>query len=194
MDQLFSGYVELSGKQCVQKLKDGVYLTKDDAIRLDSYGGVLAPSTILIDIDDDTQSQRFYSMVTGEGIECVVVKTTRGRHFYFSGFPAETRCRTHTRLACGIDADIKVGTRTCYGVLKISGTTRVIERDSLQCDPLPAWACPVSWSPDFEHMAEVTDATRFFLITSSHSKATDSAEMSAVKSSLWSTITSLTSQ
>lgn len=154
MDQLFSGYVELSGKQCVQKLKDGVYLTKDDAIRLDSYGGVLAPSTILIDIDDDAQSQRFYSMVTGEGIECVVVKTTRGRHFYFSGFPAETRCRTHTRLACGIDADIKVGTRTCYGVLKICGTTRVIERDSLQCDPLPAWACPVSWSPDFEHMTE----------------------------------------
>ena len=154
MDQLFSGYVELSGKQCVQKLKDGVYLTKDDAIRLDSYGGVLAPSTILIDIDDDTQSQRFYSMVTGEGIECVVVKTTRGRHFYFSGFPADTRCRTHTRLACGIDADIKVGTRTCYGVLKISGTTRVIERDTLQCDPLPAWACPVSWSPDFEHMTE----------------------------------------
>ena len=154
MDQLFSGYVELSGKQCVQKLKDGVYLTKDDAIRLDSYGGVLAPSTILIDIDDDTQSQRFYSMVTGEGIECVVVKTTRGRHFYFSGFPAETRCRTHTRLACGIDADIKVGTRTCYGVLKISGTTRVIERDSLQCDPLPAWACPVSWSPDFEPMSQ----------------------------------------
>ena len=154
MDQLFSGYVELSGKQCVQKLKDGVYLTKDDAIRLDSYGGVLAPSTILIDIDNDAQSQRFYSMVIGEGIECVVVKTTRGRHFYFSGFPAETRCRTHTRLACGIDADIKVGTRTCYGVLKIGGTTRVIERDSLQCDPLPAWACPVSWSPDFEHMAE----------------------------------------
>ena len=154
MDQLFSGYVELSGKQCVQKLKDGVYLTKDDAIRLDSYGGVLAPSTILIDIDDDTQSQRFYSMVTGEGIECVVIKTTRGRHFYFSGFPADTRCRTHTRLACGIDADIKVGTRTCYGVLKISGTTRVIERDTLQCDPLPAWACPVSWSPDFEHMTE----------------------------------------
>ena len=127
MDQLFSGYVELSGKQCVQKLKDGVYLTKDDAIRLDSYGGVLAPSTILIDIDDDVQSQRFYSMVTGEGIECVVVKTTRGRHFYFSGFPVDTRCRTHTRLACGIDADIKVGTRTCYGVLKIGGTTRVIE-------------------------------------------------------------------
>nr|DAU71826.1 MAG TPA: dsDNA helicase [Caudoviricetes sp.] len=154
MDQLFSGYVELSGKQCVQKLKDGVYLTKDDAIRLDSYGGVLAPSTILIDIDDEAQSQRFYSMVTGESIECVVVKTTRGRHFYFSGYPTDTRCRTHTRLACGIDADIKVGTRTCYGVLKISGSTRVIERDSMQCDPLPAWACPVSWSPDFEHMAE----------------------------------------
>ena len=58
MDQLFRGYVELSGKQCVQKLKDGVYLTKDDAIRLDSYGRELEPTTILIDIDADTQSKR----------------------------------------------------------------------------------------------------------------------------------------
>lgn len=154
MDQLFTGYVELVGKRCTQKLKDGAYLTKDDAALLDSYGGVLAPSTILIDIDDEVQSQRFYSMITGEGIECVVVKTSRGRHFYFTGFPAETRCRTHTRLACGIDADIKVGTRASYGVLKIDGYTRVVERDSHACDPLPAWACPVSWSPDFEHMEE----------------------------------------
>ena len=154
MDQLFLGYVELAGKKCAQKLKDGAYLTKDDATLLDSYGGVLAPSTILIDIDDEAQSQRFYSMITGEGIECVVIKTTRGRHFYFSGFPAETKCRTHTRLACGIDADIKVGTRASYGVLKIDGYTRIVEKDSHNCDPLPAWACPVSWSPDFEHMEE----------------------------------------
>ena len=154
MDQLFCGYVELDGKRCVQKLKDGTYLSKDDAARLESYGGVLAPSTILIDIDDEAQSQRFYSMVTGEGIECAIVKTTRGRHFYFSGYPTDTRCRTHTRLACGIDADIKVGARICYGVLKVDGHTRIVERDTKQCDPLPAWACPVSWSPDFDHMAE----------------------------------------
>lgn len=154
MDQLFSGYVELVGKRCTQKLKDGAYLSKDDAVLLDSYGGVLAPTTILVDIDNDAQSQRFYDMVAGECVECVVIKTTRGRHFYFTGFPAETRCRTHTRLACGIDADIKVGTRASYGVLKIDGVQRVVERDSHNCDPLPPWACPVSWSPDFEHMEE----------------------------------------
>lgn len=152
MDQLFVGYVELVGKRCAQKLKDGAYLIKDDTRNLDSVGGVLAPSTILVDVDDEAQSQKFLDMVTGESIECVVIKTTRGRHFYFSGFPAGTRCRTHTRLACGIDADIKVGTKACYGVIKIDGYERPVERDTQQCDPLPPWACPVSWSPDFEHM------------------------------------------
>lgn len=148
------GYVELAGKKCIQKLKDGAYLTKDAAERCESYGGVLAKSTILVDVDDDEQSQRFYDIVQAEGVRCVVIKTSRGRHFYFSGYPEGTKCRTHAHLACGIDADIKVGTKASYGVLKIDGYTRLVERDAEQCDILPPWAFPVSWHPDFEHMGD----------------------------------------
>ena len=57
MDRLFLGYVKLNGKKCAQKLKDGRYLSLAQARKLDGYGGVLAPETIFIDVDDMAQSE-----------------------------------------------------------------------------------------------------------------------------------------
>ena len=152
--RLFLGYVRLDGKKCAQKLRDGNFMTWEGASMYESVGGVLAPETVLIDIDDDEQAQLFYSIVTGEHIACRVVKTSRGRHFYFTGYPAGLTCKTHARLACGIDADIKVGSRLTYGVVKLNGQVRPVERDPEVCDALPVWARPVTWTPDFTHMGE----------------------------------------
>lgn len=157
MDGLFIGYVKLNGKRCAQKLKDASYLTLKQARKLDGYGGVLAADTILIDVDDEAQSEQLMDIVETEQVACMVVQTTRGKHFYFKGYPRGTKCRTHARLAIGIDADIKVGSKACYGALKVDGVEREVIYDIYEdeeYDELPCWLRPVQWSPDFENMGE----------------------------------------
>ena len=157
MDGLFIGYVKLNGKRCAQKLKDASYLTLKQAKKLDGYGGVLAADTILVDVDDEAQSEQLMDIVEAEQVACMVVQTTRGKHFYFKGYPRGTKCRTHARLAIGIDADIKVGSKACYGALKVDGVEREVIYDIYddeEYDELPCWLRPVQWSPDFEDMGE----------------------------------------
>lgn len=157
MDRLFIGYVKLNGKRCAQKLKDASYLTLKQARKLDGYGGVLAADTILVDVDNEAQSEQLMDIVEAEQIACMVVQTTRGKHFYFKGYPRGTKCRTHARLAIGIDADIKVGSKACYGALKVDGIEREVIYDIYEdeeYDELPCWLRPVQWSPDFEDMGE----------------------------------------
>lgn len=157
MEPLFSGYVKLNGKRCAQKLKDAEYLTLDQAKGLDGYGGVLAPRTILVDVDDFGQSELLMDVVEALQVPCKVIETTRGKHFYFSGYPRGTKCRTHARLAIGVDADIKVGAKACYGALKVDGVEREVIYDVYEDEEyneLPCWLRPVQWSPDFEDMGE----------------------------------------
>lgn len=157
MEPLFSGYVKLNGKRCAQKLKDAEYLTLDQAKGLDGYGGVLAADTILVDVDDEAQSEQLMDIVEAEQVACMVVQTTRGKHFYFKGYPRGTKCRTHARLAIGIDADIKVGSKACYGALKVDGVEREviydIHDDEDYCE-LPCWLRPVPYAPEFMDMGE----------------------------------------
>lgn len=157
MEPLFSGYVKLNGKRCAQKLKDAEYLTLDQAKGLDGYGGVLAPRTILVDVDDFGQSELLMDVVEALQVPCKVIETTRGKHFYFSGYPRGTKCRTHARLAIGIDADIKVGSKACYGALKVDGIEREVIYDIFEdeeYDELPCWLRPVPYAPEFKNMGE----------------------------------------
>ena len=157
MDRLFIGYVKLNGKRCAQKLKDAEYLTLDQAKGRDGYGGVLAADTILVDVDDEAQSEQLMDIVEAEQVACMVVQTTRGKHFYFKGYPRGTKCRTHARLAVGIDADIKVGSKACYGALKVDGIEREVIYDIYEdeeYDELFFCLRGVQWSPDFDDMGE----------------------------------------
>lgn len=157
MDQLFIGYVKLNGKRCVQKLKDGDYMSLDQAKRCDGYGGVLAPATILIDVDDPVEAEKLAEIIEAEQVACKVVATTRGKHFYFVGYPSGMKCRTHATLAIGINADIKVGSKSCYGALKVDGSERFVEydiEDGESYDALPSWLRPVPSAPDFSDMGD----------------------------------------
>lgn len=157
MDRLFIGYVKLNGKKCAQKLKDGRYLTLAQARKLDGYGGVLAPETIFIDVDDMAQSEKLMDIIEAEQVACKVVATTRGKHFYFVGYPRGMKCKTHARLAVGIDADIKVGSKATYGSLKVDGHERDVIYDiepDEDYDELPCWLRPVQYTPEFGEMEE----------------------------------------
>ena len=130
--ELFRGYIVTNGKASMQKFKDADLLTLDDVRDADSYAGVLGSQTILIDIDDGDQAETLMNIVEEKQLNCLVLQTSRGKHFYFKNTGISTN-GVHKRLACGLVADIKCGSKASYGVLKKDGEERFVE-----------------WEPEFE--------------------------------------------
>lgn len=153
--QLFKGYVKTKDKQAAEKFKGRTdFKTYEQVQDLPEYAGILADETILIDIDDMEQSELMMDIVEARQLDCRVYQTTRGKHFLFKNSGVE-RCGTHKKLACGIVADIKVGSRNSYEVLKFDNKERFIEWDieeGGQYQELPKWLHPVSTNIDFIEM------------------------------------------
>lgn len=153
---LYKGYVETKGKASVEKLKNRTtWKTLDEVKDCDGYGGVLANDTILIDIDDGDQAEILMKIVESLQLNCKVLQTSRGKHFLFKNHIVN-RNRTHVPLAVGLMADIKVGSKLSYEVLKVNGEERWcewdVEDESKPYDELPKWLLPVKASPDFLDM------------------------------------------
>ena len=70
-------------------------------------------------------------MIEENNVICRVYKATRGYHFLFRTKDVD-KCYTDVNLACGIRADIKVGSRNSYEVLKYKGTERNIIYDKFE--------------------------------------------------------------
>ena len=77
--QIYKGYVKTKGKKPVEKFDKCRPLkeVKD----LPEYAGVLADDVILIDIDDQKQSEILMDIVEDMQLDCIVRQTSRGRHF-----------------------------------------------------------------------------------------------------------------
>ena len=152
---LYKGYVETKGKRTVEKLKGRTKWKKLDEVKdCSGYAGVLADDTILVDIDDYDQSEIMMKIVEDYQLDCRVYQTTRGRHFLFKNHQV-SRNRTHIPLAVGLTADIKIGTRCSYEVIKIDGVERFIEWDieeGKDYQELPKWFLPVRATNEFVDM------------------------------------------
>lgn len=153
---LYKGYTKNNGKAPVDKLQ-GVkqFRTLEEVQKFDSYGGVLADDTILIDIDDREQSEILMKMVEEYQLNCQVIYTSRGRHFAFKNSGVNV-CGTGKKLACGLIGDIKVGTKNAVECLKIDGEERFVEWEYQEDDSgvLPKWLHPVNSNTDFFDMKE----------------------------------------
>lgn len=152
---LYKGYIKTKGKKGIEAFKDRTkYRTYDEVKNLEGFGGVLADDTILIDIDDAEQSEILMNIVEEYQLDCRVYCTSRGRHFLFKNHSI-TRNRTHVPLAVGLTADIKLGTRSSYEVIKIDGEERFIEWDIEEggtYQEVPKWLFPVRTAVDFLDM------------------------------------------
>lgn len=152
---LYKGYIKTKGKKAIEAFKDRTkYRTYDEVKNLEGFGGVLADDTILIDIDDAEQSEILMNIVEEYQLDCRVYCTSRGRHFLFKNHSI-TRNRTHVPLAVGLTADIKLGTRSSYEVIKIDGEERFIEWDIEEggtYQEVPKWLFPVRTAVDFLDM------------------------------------------
>lgn len=150
--ELFKGYVETRGKKCIEKFKNRTDFKGYDQVKnLPEFAGILADNVVLIDIDDYDQSEILMKMVEDLQLACRVYETTRGKHFLFKNTTVTT-CKTHTKLACGLTADIKLGTRNSYSVLKYDNVERKIIYDIFEDEEyqsLPMWLLPIKSNIDF---------------------------------------------
>lgn len=160
MYQLFKGYVPTKNKQCTMSFKGKTsdqLLQLREASDLSEYAGVLNDDTILIDIDDHESSEIMMKIVEDQQLACRVYATTRGKHFLFRNHDLVDRCRTGCQLACGIKADIKLGKRNSYSVLKFKGKDRKIIYDIFDDEDyatVPRWMLPVASKAEFITMEE----------------------------------------
>ena len=153
---LYKGYVETKGKASIEKLKNRTtWKTLDEVKDRPGYGGVLANDTILVDLDDGDQAEILMNIVEALQLNCKVVQTSRGKHFLFKNHTVD-RNWTHVPLAVGLTADIKVGSKLSYEVLKVNGEERFVEWDvepGEKYDELPKWLQPVKAAADFLDMS-----------------------------------------
>ena len=157
----FKGYVPTKNKKCLMPFKDkrpDQLLTLEEANRLDEYAGILDATAILIDVDDMEQASRLYRLIEAKECRCRVYQSTRGLHFLFTNQNGlVSKCYTHTNLACGINADIKVGLKNSYEVLKFGGKEREIIYDKLEdedYEEVPFYLLPVKDKTEFSTMTE----------------------------------------
>lgn len=151
----FKGYVETQNKKCIEKFKGRTdFKTFEQVQSLPEYAGILAAETILIDVDDFEASEILFKVVKEYALTCRVYRTSRGKHFLFknSGVPTN---KTGCKLAIGLTADIKIGTRNSYEVLKYDNQNREILYDTAEneeAQQLPRWLFPVKSKMEFLNM------------------------------------------
>lgn len=150
----FKGYVPTKDKKCLLKFKGKTsdeLQTYKQVKNLPEYAGILADETALIDIDDFEQSEILFKIVQEMKLQCRVYQTTRGKHFLFINDKLETN-KIRTKLACGLTADIKIGTKNSYSILKYNNKEREIIYDCDEYETVPKWLVPVKSSIDFLEM------------------------------------------
>ena len=151
----FRGFVETKNKKCIEKFKGRTdFKTFEQVQSLPEYAGILAAETILIDVDDFEASEILFKVVKEYALICRVYCTSRGKHFLFknSGVPTN---KTGCKLAIGLTADIKIGTRNSYEVLKYDNQNREILYDTAEneeAQQLPRWLFPVKSKMEFLNM------------------------------------------
>lgn len=160
MTQLFKGYVPTKNKKCLIKFKNvpASSLQSYEQIKnLQEYAGIIAEDIILIDIDDYEQSEILFQIIDDLQLRCRVYETSRGKHFLFKnvdsdGAIIQNTCKIKTSLACGLQADIKVGCKNSYSILKYDGKDRPILYDIFEdedYEQVPKWLLPIKYNAEF---------------------------------------------
>lgn len=151
----FRGFVETKNKKCIEKFKGRTdFKTFEQVQSLPEYAGILAAETILIDVDDFEASEILFKVVKEYALTCRVYRTSRGKHFLFKNSGVSSN-KTGCKLAIGLTADIKIGTRNSYEVLKYDNQNREILYDTAEneeAQQLPRWLFPVKSKMEFLNM------------------------------------------
>lgn len=153
--KLYKGYLPTNGKVPKIKFKGRTedLLSYEEVKDLPEYAAILSDDVIVLDIDDAEQAEILMNIVEELQLDCIVRQTSRGKHFLFRNSGVDS-CAQGRKLACGLTADIKVGSKNSTQQLKINGEERFIEWDCEEPQPLPKWLFPIRSDVDFFNMEE----------------------------------------
>ncbi|MDS1029175.1 phage/plasmid primase, P4 family [Bacillota bacterium LX-D] len=151
-EELFQDYVITKNKKCTEKFKDRTNKATFEQVKdYPEFAGVLKNDIVLVDIDDSEQSEILFRIVNDLNLNCVVIKTGRGKHFYFKNSGIKTN-KTKTQTAIGLTVDIKLGLKSSYSVIKTDGQFRDVLRTPEELDMLPRWLFPIKYKAEFLDM------------------------------------------
>lgn len=157
MDGFYKAYIPTDGKKSLVQFKgvpDSDLLDLETARKFPEFAGVLADNAVLVDIDDEEQSQILLRIVQEKQLKCRAIKTSRGIHFLFYNNGELLSNFTHCKLAIGLTADIKGCGKTSYEVLKKDGVEREVIYDTGEYQAIPKWMKPVKTKMDLLNMVE----------------------------------------
>lgn len=153
--ELYRGYVKTKNKKCLEKFKNVDKLkTYDEVKNFNEFAGILSKDIALIDIDNEEEAEILFNIVKELKIKTRVVKTTRGMHFYFKNNDKITTNKTKTKLFVGLEADIKIGSRNSYSIVKFGGKERPIIYEREEIEDVPKFLLPTEYKFDFLNLEE----------------------------------------
>ncbi|PFM73578.1 DNA primase family protein [Bacillus cereus] len=152
---MYKGYLKGNGKHAASKFKDGAkLLSYHTARKEDSFVGILDDEYIMVDVDDIAEAEILLDIIEDKNINCSVLETTNGMHFYFKGYDI-TANKIKWFSNIGILCDYKLGIKNTADPLKIDGKTRKWLRKCKEHDSLPSWLYPYNKkNPNLTKMGE----------------------------------------
>lgn len=152
---MYKGYLKGNGKHAASKFKDGAkLLSYHTARKEDSFVGILDDEYIMVDVDDIAEAETLLDIIEDKNINCSVLETTNGMHFYFKGYDI-TANKIKWFSNIGILCDYKLGIKNTADPLKIDGKTRKWLRKCKEHDSLPSWLYPYNKkNPNLTKMGE----------------------------------------
>ncbi|MCJ8008104.1 phage/plasmid primase, P4 family [Lederbergia wuyishanensis] len=141
---MYKGYLKGTGKHAATKFKDSdKLLSYHTARKYESFVGVLDEDYIMVDVDDIDEAETLFEIVEDKDIQCSVLETDNGMHFYFKGYDlTSNKIKWFSNI--GILCDYKLGMKNTVDPLKINGKTRKWIRKVNDHDPMPIWLYPYS--------------------------------------------------
>lgn len=155
MLSLFKGFVRTKDKKCVEKFKGVDKLKSYKEVKdFPEFAGILREDVVLIDFDETQNAEIAMDIIEAKQCDCAVNQTNRGIHAFFRNTKLNT-CHTHCTLACGLTADIKVGNKNSYAIVKFNGKERFTEWDieeGQEYQEIPKWLFPIKYNANFINM------------------------------------------
>ena len=159
MINLFKGYIPTGGKDGKKPIEEYKNRTKfyelSEVESLQSYGGVLKDDIVQIDIDDFEESEIVLKIIQDINISTPVLKTSRGKHFYFRNTDIDKR-KQGWSTPIGVKIDVGLGNQNAVIPLKVNKQMREWLIESDEISELPAFLYPVSRTSyiDFAELEE----------------------------------------
>ena len=141
---MFNGYYKINNDKSMignmDKIKPS---TLKDIDHYDNYAGRLKDNIIMVDFDDRDQANRMLKIVNDENVDCNVIQTTKGMHFYFTN-TEDIAATINTNTLLGFQVDYKLGFKHAYSPLKLDGNYRTILKSVKKPIKLPQILKPLN--------------------------------------------------